>query len=88
MQARIRVWVGGATDSQSGLFSAGWKQWRYLRTNARHMVQLGVDLEMANKHAISRKRYGRMSRVPAVRFAMAKNWLEKQGLISPKHLWD
>ena len=43
-----------------------WKQWRYPRTRVRHLVQLGVDLPMAIKHAISRKRYWRMSRTPAI----------------------
>ena len=36
------------------------KQWRYPRTKVRHLVQLDVDLEMAIKHEISRKRYWRM----------------------------
>ncbi len=64
-----------------------WKQWRYPRTKVRHLVQLGVDREMAIKHAISRKRYWRMSRMPAMRYAMPNKWLEQQGLLSLKHLW-
>ena len=32
-----------------------WKQWRYPRTKVRHLTKLGVDLDMAIKHAISRK---------------------------------
>ncbi|MFO7904658.1 MAG: group II intron maturase-specific domain-containing protein [Planctomycetota bacterium] len=46
-----------------------WKQWRYPRTKVRHLAHLGVDLEMAIKHAISRKRYWRMSRTSAMRYA-------------------
>ncbi|MGM0488296.1 MAG: group II intron maturase-specific domain-containing protein [Planctomycetota bacterium] len=46
-----------------------WKPWRYPRTKVRHLVHLGVDLEMAIKHAISRKRDWRMSRTPAMRYA-------------------
>jgi RNA-directed DNA polymerase len=64
-----------------------WKQWRYPRTKVRHLVQLGVDLQMAIKHAISRKRYWRMSRTPAMRYAMPNKWLEQQGLLSLKQLW-
>ena len=64
-----------------------WKQWRYPRTKVRNLVQLGVDLDMAIKHAISRKRYWRMSRMPAMRYAMPNKWLEQQGLVSLKHLW-
>ncbi len=44
-----------------------WKQWRYPRTKVRKLVKLGVSLDMAIKHAISRKKYWRMSRTPAMR---------------------
>ena len=64
-----------------------WKQWRYARTKVRHLRQLGVNLDWAIKHAISRKGYWRMSRTPAVRTAMSTKWLEKQGLLSLKQLW-
>jgi RNA-directed DNA polymerase len=64
-----------------------WKQWRYPRTKVRQLVKLGVELDMAIKHAISRKHYWRMSRTPAMRYAMPNKWLEQQGLISLKHLW-
>jgi len=42
---------------------------------------------MAIKHAISRKKYWRMSRTPALRDAMTNKWLEQQGLLSLKQLW-
>jgi len=64
-----------------------WKQWRYPRTKVQHLVALGVNLEMAIKHAISRKQYWRMSRTPALRYAMPNKWLEQQGLLSLKQLW-
>jgi len=64
-----------------------WKQWRYPRTKVRNLVELGVDLEMAIKHAISRKAYWRLSRTPALRYAMPNQWLEQQGLLSLKQHW-
>ena len=64
-----------------------WKQWRYARTKVRNLVQLGVGLDMAIKHAVTRKRYWRMSKTPAMRYAMPNRWLEQQGLLSLKQLW-
>ena len=64
-----------------------WKQWRYARTKVQKLVALGVSLDMAIKHAISRKKYWRMSRTPALRYAMPNKWLEQQGLLSLKQLW-
>jgi RNA-directed DNA polymerase len=64
-----------------------WKQWRYPRTKARKLRELGVSLDMGIKHAISRKKYWRMSRTPALRYAMPNKWLAQQGLISLKQLW-
>ena len=64
-----------------------WKQWRYPRTKVKQLVALGVTLDMAIKHAISRKTYWRMSRTPALRYAMTNKWLAQQGLLSLKQLW-
>jgi RNA-directed DNA polymerase len=64
-----------------------WKQWRYPRTKVRNLVRLGVSPDMAIKHAVSRKKYWRMSRTPAMRYAMPNKWLEQQGLLSLKQLW-
>ena len=64
-----------------------WKQWRHPRTKVKNLVRLGVRLTLAIKHAISRKSYWRMSRTPAMRYAMPNAWLEQQGLISLKQLW-
>ena len=65
-----------------------WKQWRRPRTKVRNLVRLGVDLDFAIKHAISRKSYWRMSRTPAMRYAMPNKWLKQQGLLSLKQLWS
>jgi RNA-directed DNA polymerase len=65
-----------------------WKQWRYARTKVKHLRALGVNLDWAIKHAISRKGYWRMSRTPAIRTAMSTKWLAQQGLLSLKQLWS
>ena len=65
-----------------------WKQWRYPRTKVRNLLKLGVSLDMAIKHAVSRKGYWRMSRTPAMRYAMPNKWLVQQGLLSLKQLWS
>jgi len=59
---------------------------------ARTLVRLGVSLDFkikhAIKHAISRKSYWRLSRTPAMRFAMnSKSLHEKLGRLSLKQLW-
>ena len=65
-----------------------WKQWRRPRTKVRSLVRLGVNLDMAIKHAISRKSYWRLSRTPAMRYALPNKWLEQLGLLlSLKQLW-
>ena len=65
-----------------------WKQWRLPRTKVRNLVRLGVNLDMAIKHAVTRKSYWRMSRTPAMRYAMPNKWLTQQGLLSLKQLWS
>jgi len=42
---------------------------------------------MAILHAITRNRYRRLSRTPAMRIAMPNKWLHEQGLLSLKQLW-
>ena len=64
-----------------------WKQWRRPRTKVRNLVRLGVNLDMAIKHAVSRKSYWRLSRTPATRYAMTNKWLANLGLLSLKQLW-
>jgi RNA-directed DNA polymerase len=64
-----------------------WKQWRHPRTKVKNLVARGVSLDMAIKHAISRKKYWRMSRTPALRYALTNKWLTQQGLLSLKQLW-
>jgi hypothetical protein len=53
----------------------------------RSLVRLGVSLDMAIKHAISRKSYWRLSRTRAMRCAMLNKWLVQLGLLSLKQLW-
>lgn len=64
-----------------------WKQWRHPRTKVRNLVAMGVRLDMAVKHAVSRKKYWRMSRTPALRYAMTNQWLKQEGYQSLKQLW-
>ena len=64
-----------------------WKQWRYPRTKVRMLRKLGVSLDMAIKHAVSRKGYWRMSKTPALRIAMPNKWLQEQGMLSLTDLW-
>ncbi len=65
-----------------------WKQWRYPRTKIRNLRKLGVTRDLAIKHGISRKKYWRMSRTPAMRYAMTNKWLREQGLFSLKQRWS
>ena len=65
-----------------------WKQWRRARTKVKNLARLGVSLDMAIKHALTRKSYWRLSRTPGMRFAMSNKWLhEELGLLSLKQLW-
>ncbi|HAC91466.1 MAG TPA: hypothetical protein DCF63_12685, partial [Planctomycetaceae bacterium] len=64
-----------------------WKQWRLPRAKVKSLVALGVGLDLAIKHAVSRKKYWRMSRTPALRYSMPDQWLGQQGLLSLKQLW-
>ena len=65
-----------------------WKQWRRPRTKVKNLVRLGVSLDFAIKHAVSRKSYWRLSRTPAMRIAMPNKWLQEElGLLSLKQLW-
>jgi len=53
----------------------------------KNLVAHGVSFDLAIKHAMSRKKYWRMSRIPALRYAMPNKWLAQQGLLSLKQLW-
>ena len=63
-------------------------QWRYPRTRIQQLLKLGVSRKLAILHGIRRKSYWRMSRTPAMRYAMPNKWLEEQGLISLKQIWS
>jgi len=56
-------------------------------TKVRNLVRLGVSLDMTIQHVVSRKSYWRLSRTPAMRYAMPNKWLEQLGLLSLKQLW-
>lgn len=60
---------------------------RRTRTKVRNSVRLGVSLGIAITHVVSRKSYWRLSRTPAMRYAMPNRWLEQPGLLSLKQLW-
>ena len=55
-----------------------WKQWRRARTKVKNLVRMGVSLDMAIKHVLTRKSDWRLSRTPAMRFAMLNKWLHEQ----------
>jgi hypothetical protein len=44
----------------------------------KHLVALGVRLDLAIKQAVSRKKYWRMCRTPGLHYAMPSQWLEQQ----------
>ena len=64
-----------------------WKQWRWVRTKIRHLLDLGVSLKTAIQHAASSKSYWHMARTPALQQALSNAWLKAQGLVSVKDLW-
>ena len=64
-----------------------WKQWRWVRTKIKHLLNLGVSLKTAIQHGVSSKSYWHMARTPAVQQALSNAWLKAQGLLSVKDLW-
>jgi len=64
-----------------------WKQWRWVRTKIKHLLDLGVSLKTAIQHGVSSKSYWHMARTPALQQAMSNAWLKAQGLVSVKDLW-
>jgi hypothetical protein len=64
-----------------------WKQWRWVRTKIRNLLDLGVSLKMAIQHGVSSKSYWHMARTPAVQQALSNAWLKAQGLVNIKDLW-
>ena len=64
-----------------------WKQWRWVRTKIRHLLDLGVSLKTAIQHGTSSKSYRHMARTPVVQQALSNAWLKAQGLLSVKDLW-
>lgn len=64
-----------------------WKQWRWVRTKIRNLLDLGVSLKTAIQHGVSSKSYWHMARTPAVQQALSNAWLKAQGLVNIKDLW-
>ncbi|HNG82426.1 MAG TPA: group II intron reverse transcriptase/maturase [Burkholderiaceae bacterium] len=64
-----------------------WKQWRWVRTKVRHLLDLGLDLKTAIQHAASSKSYWHMARTPGLQQALSNAWLKAQGLVSVRDLW-
>ena len=64
-----------------------WKQWRWVRTKIKHLLDLGVSPKTAIQHGVSSKSYWHMARTPAVQQALSNAWLKAQGLLSVKDLW-
>ena len=64
-----------------------WKQWRWVRTKIKHLLDLGVSLKTAIQHAASSQSYWHMARTPALQQALSNAWLTAQGLVSVKDLW-
>ena len=51
------------------------------------LTKLGVNLDMAIKHVVSRKGYWWMSETPATRYAKPNKWLQEQEMLSLAELW-
>ena len=64
-----------------------WKQWRWVRTKIKNLLELGVSLKTAIQHGVSSKSFWHMARTPAVQQALSNAWLKAQGLVSVKDLW-
>lgn len=65
-----------------------WKQWRKPRTRIRNLIRLGSRRKDAILTGISRKGYWHLARTLATQSGMTNKWLEKQGLISVRDLWN
>lgn len=65
-----------------------WKQWRWVRTKIKNLLDLGVSLKTAIQHGVSSKSFWHMARTPAVQQALSNAWLKAQGLVSVKDLWS
>ena len=63
-----------------------WKQWRWVRTKIKHLLNLGVSLKTAIQNGVSSKSYWHMARTPAMQQALSNAWLKAQGLFSVKDL--
>jgi len=53
-----------------------WKQWRWVRTKIKHLLDLGVSLKTAIQHGVSSKSFWHMARTPALQQALSNAWLQ------------
>lgn len=65
-----------------------WKRWRYPRTRSRELMRLGVPRRQAIRHGKSRKGYWHMAKTIASGVGLTNAWLQQQGLLSLKTLWN
>jgi RNA-directed DNA polymerase len=65
-----------------------WKQWRWVRTKIKNLLDLGVSLKTAIQHGVSSRSFWHMARTPAAQQALSNAWLKAQGLVSVKDLWS
>ena len=64
-----------------------WKQWRWVRTKIKHLLDLGVSLKTAIQHGVSSKSFWHMARTPALQQALSNAWWKAHGLVSVQDLW-
>lgn len=64
-----------------------WKQWKRCRKRVGELLKLGVNERQAVMTALSRKRYGPLSRTKATQMGLTDAWLKSQGWVSVRELW-
>jgi RNA-directed DNA polymerase len=65
-----------------------WKRWRHVRTRRKELIRLGVPRRQALRHAQSRHGYWHMAKTIASGVGFTNAWLQSQGLVSLKSLWE
>jgi len=64
-----------------------WKQWRWMRTKIKPLLNLGVSPKTAIQPGASSKSWWHMARTSAVQQALSNAWLKAHGLLSVRDLW-
>ena len=86
---------GAAPVDRDGLFEwirrrvrlSHWKQGKRPRAWRRNLIKLGIALSEVYRASRSRKRYGRMSQISLVRFALKNAYLKEQGVPELRDIW-